>query len=48
MKRQPDQKYVEIDEVWLQSWVAYGMKELCSYLANHAAFDQYCNDHGRG
>jgi hypothetical protein len=35
-------KHVEIDERWLSEWFEFGFAELSSYLAKHAAFDDYC------
>jgi hypothetical protein len=37
----------QLDEVWLQAWLRLGFSELESYLAKHAAFDQYCRSHRR-
>ena len=34
-------KHVEIDERWLSEWFEFGFAELSSYLAKHAAFDEY-------
>jgi len=36
---------VQVDEVWLAQWVAYGFKEMSQSLARHAAFDQYVKTH---
>jgi hypothetical protein len=36
-------KHVEIDERWLSEWFEFGFAELSSYLAKHAAFDDYCH-----
>lgn len=38
-------KHVEIDERWLSEWFEFGFAELSSYLAKHAAFDDYCHRH---
>ena len=35
--------HVEIDERWLAEWFEFGFAELGSYLAKHAAFDDYCH-----
>jgi hypothetical protein len=40
-----DYKYVEIDERWLTEWFEFGIAELSSYLAKHAAFDDFCDKH---
>ncbi|HEX2378545.1 MAG TPA: hypothetical protein VHI30_13360 [Gaiellales bacterium] len=37
-------KHVEIDERWLSEWFEFGFAELSSYLAKHAAFDDYCHN----
>ena len=37
---------LEIDERWLNEWVAFGMRQLTDYLARHAAFDAYCRKRG--
>jgi hypothetical protein len=37
----------QLDEVWLQAWLRLGFTEIESYLAKHAAFEQYCRSHGR-
>jgi hypothetical protein len=34
-------KQVEIDERWLSEWFEFGFAELSSYLAKHAAFNEY-------
>ena len=34
-------KHVEIDERWLTEWFEFGFAELSSYLAKHAAFNEY-------
>jgi hypothetical protein len=39
------EKHVEIDERWLSEWFEFGFSELGSYLAKHAAFDDYCQRH---
>jgi hypothetical protein len=36
-------RHVEIDERWLSEWFEFGFAELSSYLAKHAAFDDYCH-----
>ncbi len=36
------EKRVEIDERWLSEWFEFGFAEMSSYLAKHAAFDDYC------
>ena len=36
-------KHVEIDERWLSEWFEFGFSELSTYLAKHAAFDDYCH-----
>ena len=41
-------KHVEIDERWLSEWFEFGFAELSSYLAKHAAFDDYCHRHELG
>jgi hypothetical protein len=33
---------VEIDERWLSEWFEFGFSEMGSYLAKHAAFEEYC------
>jgi hypothetical protein len=38
-------KHVEIDERWLTEWFEFGFAELSSYLAKHAAFDDFCHKH---
>ena len=38
-------KHVEIDERWLSEWFEFGFSELSTYLAKHAAFDDYCHRH---
>jgi hypothetical protein len=43
----PPRKLVEIDEVWLKEWIAYGFVEMDAYLALRAAFDAYCVTHPR-
>ena len=35
----------EIDERWLCEWFEFGFAELSSYLAKHAAFDDFCHKH---
>ena len=35
------EKHVEIDERWLSEWFEFGFAELSSYLAKHAAFDDF-------
>ena len=41
-------KHVEIDERWLTEWFEFGFAELSSYLAKHAAFDDFCDQHELG
>jgi hypothetical protein len=41
-------KHVEIDERWLTEWFEFGFAELSSYLAKHAAFDDFCDKHELG
>jgi len=36
---------VEIDERWLCEWFEFGFAELSSYLAKHAAFDDFIHRH---
>jgi hypothetical protein len=36
-----DTKY-EVDERFLDDWVAFGMAELNAYLDKHARFDAFC------
>jgi hypothetical protein len=38
-------KHVEIDERWLTEWFEFGFAELSSYLAKHAAFEDFCHKH---
>jgi hypothetical protein len=38
-------KHVEIDERWLTEWFEFGFAEMSSYLAKHAAFDDFCDQH---
>jgi predicted nucleic-acid-binding protein len=35
-----------IDERWLVEWAAFGIDLLAEYLAKHAAFADYLQDHG--
>jgi hypothetical protein len=42
------EKHVEIDERWLCEWFEFGFAELSSYLAKHAAFDDFCHKHELG
>ena len=37
-------KHVEIDERCLSEWFEFGFAELGSYLAKHAAFDDYLHN----
>ncbi len=37
---------VEVDEYWLQEWVALGFIEMLASLARHAAFDAYYQERG--
>jgi hypothetical protein len=39
------EKHVEIDERWLCEWFEFGFAELSSYLAKHAAFDEFIHRH---
>jgi hypothetical protein len=39
------EKHVEIDERWLSEWFEFGFAELSSYLAKHAAFDDFLHKH---
>ena len=39
------EKHVEIDERWLSEWFEFGFAELSSYLAKHAAFDDFLRKH---
>lgn len=34
-----------IDERWMREWLAWGFEELERYLANYAAFHDYCKEH---
>jgi hypothetical protein len=40
-KTPPPAITVEVDERWMQEWIAYGFKEMGISLGNHAAFDEY-------
>jgi hypothetical protein len=39
---QTGDRRVEIDEVWMDAWLAFGFDEFDHYLTKHAAFDAYC------
>lgn len=41
------QRRVEIDETYLKEWVKWGFRELESFLAHHAQFEAWCNQHHR-
>jgi hypothetical protein len=36
-------RHIEIDERWLGEWFEFGFAEMNSYLAKHAAFDDWCD-----
>jgi hypothetical protein len=38
-----DNTHYEIDERFLDDWVAFGMAELNAYLGKHARFASYCD-----
>jgi hypothetical protein len=46
-KLPPPQKTVEIDEEFLQQWLAWGFKEMAISLGNHTAFAEYEKTHPR-
>ena len=39
------QHRVEIDERWVEEWLAYGFNEMNIMLSAHMAFLRYCHDH---
>lgn len=45
MREQQTQRGLEIDAVWFAEWVTFGFREMTSYLAKHAAFDDWLERH---
>ena len=45
MERDMDTEYTqhEIDERFLDDWVAFGIAELNAYLGKHARFAEFCD-----
>lgn len=40
-----DDTNVEVDERFMGDWIAFGIAEMESYLAKHAAFERYVAEH---
>ena len=41
------QHRVEVDDYWIETWVAFGLDELADFLAKHTALEQWCAEHHR-
>jgi hypothetical protein len=41
-----EHRYVELDEGWLEEWIAFGLRELDAYLVRHAAFTEWLEARG--